>query len=148
MMGKFLMMLSLSWALAAYAADPEAGQSVESLRGATATDENSVAPQVREWLQPGKALSRSFPQQPPLIPHGTEGYEITRAQNACLNCHGSGVYEQIGATGLSKSHYIDREGNESVKLTPARHFCNQCHVGQRAAEPLVENEFRPASAMP
>jgi cytochrome c-type protein NapB len=36
---------------------------------------------------------------------------------------------------------MDRDGNFLAEISPRRYFCNQCHVTQANAEPLVDNDF-------
>ena len=36
---------------------------------------------------------------------------------------------------------MNRDGNFLAEISPRRYFCNQCHVTQVDAEPLVENTF-------
>ncbi|MBK9783320.1 MAG: nitrate reductase cytochrome c-type subunit [Betaproteobacteria bacterium] len=37
-----------------------------------------------------------------------------------------------------KSHYLDREDKKPANISPRRYFCQQCHVPQFDAKPLVE----------
>ncbi len=39
------------------------------------------------------------------------------------------------------THYMDRDGNVLGDISPRRYFCEQCHVAQADAKPLVENTF-------
>ena len=43
---------------------------------------------------------------------------------------------------MSVSHYMDRDGNFLAEISPRRYFCEQCHVVQFDAKPLVENRSR------
>ena len=43
---------------------------------------------------------------------------------------------------ISVTHYMDRDGNFLADVSPRRYFCNQCHVEQTDARPLVENQFK------
>ena len=36
---------------------------------------------------------------------------------------------------------MDRDGNFLAEVSPRRYFCEQCHVVQFDARPLVENRF-------
>jgi cytochrome c-type protein NapB len=38
---------------------------------------------------------------------------------------------------VSVSHYMDRDGNFLAEISPRRYFCEQCHVPQVDAKPLV-----------
>jgi cytochrome c-type protein NapB len=43
---------------------------------------------------------------------------------------------------VSITHYQDRDGNFLADVAPRRYFCEQCHVPQVDAKPLVENTFQ------
>lgn len=87
-------------------------------------------------------LPRDFVQQPPLIPHSTKGYNITKNFNKCLDCHSWSRAQETGATKISITHFRDRDGHELSTISPRRYFCVQCHVPQTDAKPLVNNTFR------
>ena len=36
---------------------------------------------------------------------------------------------------------MDHDGNFLAEISPRRYFCEQCHVAQIDAKPLVENRF-------
>ena len=42
---------------------------------------------------------------------------------------------------VSVTHYMDRDGNFLADVSPRRYFCEQCHVVQTDANPLLANEF-------
>jgi cytochrome c-type protein NapB len=42
---------------------------------------------------------------------------------------------------ISVTHYMNRDGNFLAEVSPRRYFCNQCHVNQTAARPMIENTF-------
>ena len=41
---------------------------------------------------------------------------------------------------------LDNKGGVDAKLEGRRYFCNQCHVAQADAKPLVENTFRASAS--
>ena len=43
------------------------------------------------------------------------------------------------------THYLDRQGQQLDSVAGTRWFCNQCHVPQADAPPLVANTFRPSA---
>jgi cytochrome c-type protein NapB len=120
-------------------------QGVVSLRGAVGITETNQAPVTHEQSKPAMGFGRAYRQQPPLIPHRVEGYQVNRAFNKCLSCHGWPQYAQFGAPKVSETHYQTREGVKLDEVTPSRWFCTQCHVPQAAAPALVPNAFRNAS---
>ena len=74
-------------------------------------------------------------QQPPLIPHTINGYQITRNFNKCMDCHAFQKAKAAGATKVSVTHFKTREGGELDNISPRRYFCTQCHVPQTDAKP-------------
>ncbi|WP_455217833.1 nitrate reductase cytochrome c-type subunit [Kaarinaea lacus] len=126
-----LMVLSTSYA-----------QDVKSLRGAAALDSESVTSDVTQIQKDLPPIERVYVQQPPLIPHGIEGYKIDLRSNKCLTCHDWKNAKKTGATKISLTHFKDRDGLEMTTVAPRRYFCTQCHVPQKNVQPLVENQFK------
>ena len=75
--------------------------------------------------------------QPPLIPHSIQGYEVSLNANKCMSCHARRFTEQSQAPMISVTHYQDREGNTLGGLAPRRYACLACHVPQTTAQPLI-----------
>ena len=92
-------------------------------------------------------MQRNYRQQPPLIPHKIDQYQIDLRTNQCLTCHDWTKAGERNAPTLSMTHYLDREGNELDHIAGTRYFCNQCHVPQADAPALVENVFLPSSSV-
>jgi cytochrome c-type protein NapB len=84
---------------------------------------------------------RNYPMQPPIIPHTTRSYEVNKNNNKCMSCHSRQLTEESQAPMVSVTHYMNRDGNFLAEISPRRYFCNQCHVTQLDAKPLVENTF-------
>jgi nitrate reductase (cytochrome), electron transfer subunit len=84
---------------------------------------------------------RNYPEQPPVIPHSTDGYQLTLTANRCLECHRRQFTEGSGAPMISVTHFMDRDGQVLADVTPRRYFCTACHVQQTDAKPLVPNTF-------
>ncbi|MEO5365242.1 MAG: nitrate reductase cytochrome c-type subunit [Magnetococcus sp. WYHC-3] len=118
-----------------------------TLRGATALTETTGVPEARRWIVDTRPIPRDYVQQPPLIPHTVEMYTINLRNNKCLDCHSWETYKETGATKISLTHFRDRLGSEMSDVSPQRYFCNQCHVPQADARPLVENSFKPVNAL-
>ena len=72
-------LLAAGLAFAQSAASP-----VESLRGAQ-VDEQVAVEDV--FHQDEKRFARSYRQQPPLVPHSIDQYQIDLKANRCLSCH-------------------------------------------------------------
>ena len=142
-----LRILGLAVALtvfAVHAADPPA--KLQSLRGETAIDKTPTAEMYKQ-MKDSPPLPREFAQQPPLIPHTIRDYQITRNFNKCMDCHAASKVKETGATKVSPTHFMTREGQELANISPARFFCTQCHVGQTDTRPLVESTFRPSVSL-
>lgn len=84
---------------------------------------------------------RNYPEQPPIIPHSIDGYQLTINTNRCLDCHRREFTEGSGAPMISVTHFQDRDGQVLADVTPRRYFCTECHVQQTDARPLVSNTF-------
>ena len=102
--------------------------------------------------QPGtvKVLPRAYLNAPPQIPHDISAFlPITQQSNLCIICHNQREQwgkksDQATPTPIPPSHYTDLRrdpGKVTDKLINARYNCNQCHVPQTDAQPLVENTF-------
>ncbi|PCD77776.1 nitrate reductase cytochrome c-type subunit [Pseudothioclava arenosa] len=113
--------------------------SVTSLRGAQVNEEVNVQD---NYLQEKQRFARTFAQQPPLIPHTIEKYQIDLKTNECLTCHEWKNAADRSAPMISMTHYTDRDGIQGDQVASRRWFCNQCHVPQLDAPELVENVFR------
>jgi nitrate reductase (cytochrome), electron transfer subunit len=87
---------------------------------------------------------RNYPEQPPVIPHAIDGYQLTLNTNRCLTCHARQFVQASGAPMISVTHFMDRDGQVLADVTPRRYFCTACHVSQTDAPPLVANTFRDA----
>ena len=134
--------------LAPAADTPPAGETVKlkSLRGGTPLHQDN-APSASHQERDHAAADRDFVQQPPLIPHTTAGYQITKNFNKCMDCHAWQKTKASGATKVSVTHFRAREGQELDSISPRRYFCTQCHVAQTDAKPLVENTFQRARGL-
>ncbi|MBN7784221.1 nitrate reductase cytochrome c-type subunit [Ponticoccus gilvus] len=116
---------------------------VQSLRGSE-LDTTLPAPDLYQQQQ-GREV-RNYRQQPPLIPHSMEQYQIDLRTNQCLSCHDWTNAGDRGAPTLSMTHYLDRDGTQLDTVAGTRWFCNQCHVPQADAPALVDNTFEPSAS--
>jgi cytochrome c-type protein NapB len=122
-------------------------EDVRSLRGHVELQDDSRAPEPKQFAKDGEPIARDYVQQPPLIPHKIEGYHIDLNSNKCLSCHSWKHYREAGATKISQTHFEDRDKNVMANVSARRYFCTQCHVPQAGAKPLVENTFEPVQAI-
>ncbi|MBR0567212.1 nitrate reductase cytochrome c-type subunit [Azoarcus sp. L1K30] len=128
------------------AAVPVGAQQVTSIRGADVSASDLPAGNYKQ-LPDQAPIQRDYVQQPPLIPHKIEGYELTKNFNRCMDCHAWSRYKETGATKVSLTHFKDRDGGELSNISPRRYFCLQCHVPQLDAKPLVGNTFQRAEGL-
>ncbi len=120
---------------------------VVSLRGHTDLDVDSGTPDQKHYAKDGIPIERDYVQQPPLVPHKIEGYQVNLKSNKCLSCHSWKNYREAKATKISQTHFEDRDANVLANISARRYFCTQCHVPQVGAKPLVENTFQPITAI-
>ena len=118
------------------AAEPSA-----TLRGDAPASAAPEAPRMTGLDDSDRRRVRSYPEQPPIIPHDVEGYRIDLRSNKCLSCHARTRTAESGAPMVSITHFMDRDNQFRAAVTPQRYFCNQCHVAQRDVSLLVENDF-------
>lgn len=123
------------------AASETSYRSIDALRrGAPLDTEPAAAPMARvENLDLKRG--RGWPEQPPTIPHSIDGYQVDLNSNRCMICHSRAGTERFQAPMVSVTHFMDRDGQVLAQVSPRRYFCNQCHVVQTDAVPLVGNTF-------
>src|SRR5262245_4278684 len=117
------------------------GVHVDSMRGRTPIPEEPKPPALGNPENKDVRRERSYSMQPPTIPHKIDNYQVDKNVNMCLNCHSRGRAPLTQAVAVSVSHYMDRDGNFLAEISPRRYFCEQCHVAQVDAKPLVEHRF-------
>ena len=141
-------LFALGFQLAPAADAPASNTPVQlkGLRGGTPVNQDNP-PTASHQERDHPVGDRDFVQQPPLIPHTTAGYQITKNFNKCMDCHAWQKTKASGATKVSVTHFRAREGQELDNVSPRRYFCTQCHVAQTAAKPLVDNTFQRARGL-
>ena len=115
-----------------------------SLRGDAPVEEAPPAPEVKKQNIDPNRFTRAYRQQPPLIPHKIDRYQVNVKVNQCLRCHDWPYNGEEGAPKISETHYIDRNGVALDKVARTRWFCTQCHVPQVNARALIDNTFKSA----
>jgi cytochrome c-type protein NapB len=139
--------IALVFTAAAGLAAQAISEEITSLRGHASLDEDSRVPVQKTYAKDGEPIERDYVQQPPLIPHMIKGYKVDLNSNKCLTCHSWKNYKEAGATKISQTHFEDRDANVLANISARRYFCTQCHVPQVNAQPLVENTFKPITAI-
>jgi nitrate reductase (cytochrome), electron transfer subunit len=128
-------------AVAAVAATAVLAQTESALRGGVPVNSEGPAPPMQPPRNSADIEIRNYPEQPPLIPHSIEGYQIDLNSNKCLSCHARVRTGESGAPMLSITHFMDRDGQALAAVSPRRYFCTQCHVSQYEAKPPVKSDF-------
>lgn len=122
-------------------------QMVPQLSGNVDPMESEDAAPLPKWIVDDLRKMRNYPDQPPIIPHSIEGYELSVNANRCLSCHRRELTEGSGAPMVSVTHYMTREGQMLADVSPRRYFCTACHVPQADTRPLVDNIFKDMSEL-
>lgn len=130
--------------LAADAAPAFAPLKLQALRNGDASSMD-VAGEGARREKDHAPIARNYEQQPPLIPHNIQNYNVTKNFNKCFDCHAPARAAEYNATKIPASHFKTREGQDLSNISPRRYFCQQCHVPQSDAKPLVNNTFQPAA---
>ena len=140
------------WVLAALSAAVIAtsamAQMVPQLSGPDGDKMQEVpADPLPKWVIDDIRRMRAYPEQPPIIPHSIDGYQLSVNANRCLSCHKREFSQDAGAPMISITHYMTREGQMLADVSPRRYFCTACHVPQADTRPLVPNTFQDMSEM-
>ncbi len=106
-----------------------------------ALDKEAAPPRTPKVSNSDLRRGRSYPEQPPVIPHSIRSYQIDLNSNRCLACHSRKATELSQAPMVSVTHFMDRDGQVLASISPRRFFCTQCHVTQLKVRPLVGNSF-------
>jgi len=143
--------LILMAASSAFAAQPISADSM-GLSKTSVFDQPEQKAYGTKAKPPGEnqVLPRAYQGAPPQIPHDiTDFLPITAQSNMCIACHN--IPDQWGKkrekgkpTPIPQSHYTDQRnapGKVTDHLINVRYNCNQCHVPQLDAKPLVDNIF-------
>ncbi len=139
-MTKMRSMITAAFTAAVFTTAAMAGN-LEGLRG-HGIDAMSKKPEKTKVVVVEGGIKRSFEKQPPMVPHAVEKYKIDLRNNGCMKCHSEKTYEKEKAPKVGDSHYVNRDGKTLDSLSSRRYFCNQCHVPQMNAQPLVQNLYQ------
>ena len=140
MMKRFGMAL-LAVAIAAGASSLTAQTVTSGLRGPAPLNDEGPAPPMLPNRNTSEREVRNYPEQPPVIPHTIDGYQIDLNGNKCLSCHARARIAESQAPMVSITHFMDRDGQFLASISPRRFFCTECHVPQNTANPPVSNDF-------
>lgn len=118
------------------------GPQIDAMRRGIPIDEEATPLPMARVLNTDLKRERGYPMQPPTIPHSIDNYQVTVNTNRCMLCHARANAADFQAPPVSVTHYMDRDDQFLATISPRRYFCNQCHVVQTDAQPLVANGFR------
>ena len=119
-----------------------AGDQIDGIRRGAPVNQEIAAPLMARVENADIKRIRAYPMQPPTIPHSIDNYQIDKNSNRCLLCHARANADKFQAPPVSVTHYMDRNDQFLATISPRRYFCNQCHVVQTDAKPLVANNFK------
>ena len=119
-----------------------AGSGLDAMRRGAELDKEIAPPPMARVENTDIRRNRAYPMQPPTIPHTIDNYQIDRNSNRCMLCHARANADKFQAPPVSVTHYMDRDDQFLATISPRRYFCNQCHVVQTDAQPLVANGFK------
>lgn len=114
---------------------------VPPLTGASPPMSVEPANPIPRWTVDDVRQMRAYPEQPPVIPHSIEGYQLSVNTNRCMSCHKREFTQGSGAPMISVTHYQTRDGQMLADVSPRRYFCTACHVPQADTPPLIGNTF-------
>jgi nitrate reductase (cytochrome), electron transfer subunit len=115
---------------------------VNNLRGPTPLGEEAKPAPLPKPVNDDQRRARSYPAQPPVIPHQVDNYQVDLRFNKCMDCHGRSRTGESQAPMVSVTHYQDRDGQLRQEISPRRYFCTGCHVPQSDVRPPVKNTFQ------
>lgn len=118
------------------------GEQIDAIRRGVPIDQENNPPLLARVENADIKRNRAYPMQPPTIPHTIDNYQIDKNSNRCLLCHARANADKFQAPPVSVTHYMDRDDQFLATISPRRYFCNQCHVVQTDAKPLVANNFK------
>ncbi|MFH0299227.1 nitrate reductase cytochrome c-type subunit [Bradyrhizobium sp. 31Argb] len=114
---------------------------MSGLRGPTPLNEEGPARPMTPMRNTAEREIRNYPEQPPVIPHSIDGYQVDMNGNKCLSCHARARTGESQAPMVSITHFMDRDGQFLASVSPRRYFCTECHVPQNVTTPPVTNDF-------
>jgi nitrate reductase (cytochrome), electron transfer subunit len=117
------------------------------LRGPAPLNDEGPAPPMMPNKNTAEKEVRNYPEQPPVIPHSIDGYQIDMNGNKYLSCHTRARTGESQAPMVSITHFMDRDGQFLASVSPRRFFCTECHVPQSVVTPPVSNDFTDIDTM-
>ena len=104
-------------------------QTQSGLRGPTTLDTEGPAPRMTPTRNTAEKEVRNYPEQPPVIPHSIDGYQIDLNGNKCLSCHARARTAESQAPMVSITHFMDRDGQFLASVSPRRSLASCASSG-------------------
>ncbi|MFD2741162.1 nitrate reductase cytochrome c-type subunit [Sulfitobacter aestuarii] len=141
-------LLYVTLATAGLCAGLAGAQGVPKLSGAQPDPMKSLpAAPLERYVTDDVRQMRAYPEQPPVIPHSIEGYQLSVNANRCMSCHRRENVQGSGAPMISITHFMTRDAQMLADVSPRRYFCTQCHVPQADIDPAIGNTFTDMSEL-
>src|SRR4029079_212292 len=110
----------LAVAIAAGASSLTAQTVTSGLRGPAPLNDEGAAPPMLPNRNTSEREVRNYPEQPPVIPHTIDGYQIDLNGNKCLSCHARARIAESQAPIGSITPFIHREAQILASSAPPR----------------------------
>ena len=117
-MRRQLGIILLTAVLASGSASLVAETLTSGLRGAAPLNDEGPAPPMTPMRNTAEKEVRNYPEQPPVIPHSIDGYQIDINGNKCLSCHARARTGESQAPMVSITHFMDRDGQFLASVSP------------------------------
>jgi cytochrome c-type protein NapB len=109
-----------------------APQVVPRVTGAASPMGEVPAPALARPVIDDKRLMRNYPEQPPIIPHSIDNYQLTRKTNRGLDCHRR-QFTALGRADDQRHPFHASRRADSADVTPRRYFCTVTRIADRRA---------------
>ena len=105
------------------------------LRGPTPLNEEGPAPPMTPTRNTAEREVRNYPEQPPVIPHSIDGYQIDLQRQQMPVLPRPRPHRRSRRRRWSSiTHFMDRDGQFLASVSPRRFFCTECHVPQQRGQ--------------
>ncbi len=110
---------------------PDGGRKGAGAFRTAAGDGRGRGAPIPKWVVERRPQGARISDQPPVIPHSIEGYQLSVNTNRCLSCHKRELTQESGAPMISVTHYMTREGQMLADVFSAALFLHRlpCAAG-------------------
>ena len=138
-------MRRLSLVVVLLLAGAASAQELTGLRGPSPLTEEPEPAPIPKPVNDDIRQARNYPEQPPVIPHVIDSYQITKNANKCLSCHSRQFTTASQAPMVSITHYMDRDGQVLAAVSPRRSLRRSSRRRSRTRR-RCRSASRPASS--